>query len=292
MEMKEVFAKLKDLQDILAQKNDLEAKISDTPRMLDEQSVLLNKLQDEFLKKNSAFEEVRAIVAHLRAELAEQESIRENGERGMDSITTHREYDSLEKQIADAKAKEAEIRSELIKEEKKMDELDTELKMAEDMIENQKSSIEEGKSSIQQQLDEYNEKLQEVKEEEQKVAEGIDDETRLKFERIIKRNRQGIVSVKGIVCSGCHMILPAQFANEVRSGTKVMFCPYCSRILFYEAPSEEDKNLQQLDTGSLADLKFFDDDDEDLDEEYSEDGDEDIDESSEEDSSEYENEQE
>ena len=287
MEMSEVFEKLKLLQDILAEKYDLEKKISDTPRLLDEQSVLLTKLQDEFLKKNTVFEEVRAVVSHLKAELAEQEAIRESGERGMDNITTHREYDSLEKQIADAKANEAEIRSKLIREEKTMDELDTELKMQEEMIENQKNSIAEGRASIQKQLDEYNSALKELEAKEKELADGIDEETRLKFERIIKRNRQGIVSVKGIVCSGCHMILPAQFANEVRAGNKVMFCPYCSRILFYEAPSEDDKSLQLTDTGSLADLKFFDDDDDDLDDDFSEDEDEDIDEDSEGDSSEY-----
>ncbi len=281
MEMNEVFEKLKALQDILAEKYDLETKISDAPRLLDEQGVLLTKLQDEFLKKNSVFEEVRAVVAHLKAELAEQEAIRENGERGMDNITTHREYDSLEKQIADAKAKEAEIRSELIKEEKKMDELDTDLKMAEEMIENQKNSIAEGRASIQKQLDDYNTSLRELEAKEKELADGIDPETRLKFERIIKRNRQGIVSVKGIVCSGCHMILPAQFANEVRKGEKVMFCPYCSRILFYEAPAEDDESLQLADTGSLADLKFFDDDDDDLDEDFSDEEDEDLDEDSE-----------
>ena len=30
------------------------------------------------------------------------------------------------------------------------------------------------------------------------------------------------------------MILPAQFANTVREGENINFCPYCSRILFYE----------------------------------------------------------
>ena len=28
------------------------------------------------------------------------------------------------------------------------------------------------------------------------------------------------VAVKGCVCTGCNMILPAQFVNEVRSGTE------------------------------------------------------------------------
>jgi hypothetical protein len=37
------------------------------------------------------------------------------------------------------------------------------------------------------------------------------------------------------------MELPQQFANTVRRNEDINFCPYCSRILFYEE-SEEDSN--------------------------------------------------
>ena len=52
------------------------------------------------------------------------------------------------------------------------------------------------------------------------------------------------------------MILPAQFANEVREGESIKFCPYCSRILFYEEAEESEmEDFSTLDeTGSLADF--------------------------------------
>ena len=64
------------------------------------------------------------------------------------------------------------------------------------------------------------------------------------------------------------MILPGQFANEVRSGENILFCPYCSRILFYEEAdgSDDDTYFNIDDAGSLVDI----DDDED-EEEYDED---------------------
>ena len=49
------------------------------------------------------------------------------------------------------------------------------------------------------------------------------------------------------------MILPGQFANEVREGENILFCPYCSRILYYEAASEGEQITYYNDTGSLAD---------------------------------------
>ena len=53
------------------------------------------------------------------------------------------------------------------------------------------------------------------------------------------------------------MILPPQYVNTVRLGARVEFCPYCSRILFYQ----EDEEGESLETAVT---------DEDIDEEEEE----------------------
>jgi DNA-directed RNA polymerase subunit M/transcription elongation factor TFIIS len=65
---------------------------------------------------------------------------------------------------------------------------------------------------------------------------------------------------------GCHMILPAQFSNNVRLGEEFIFCPYCSRILYYEeSPSDEELFFDTEDAGALYDSDEIDE------EEYEED---------------------
>ena len=74
------------------------------------------------------------------------------------------------------------------------------------------------------------------------------------------------------------MILPAQFANEVHDGDKILFCPYCSRILFHQdvESDEVETYFTDEDTGSLSDFEFDDEDEEDqLDGEDTEDEDSD-----------------
>jgi hypothetical protein len=62
------------------------------------------------------------------------------------------------------------------------------------------------------------------------------------------------------------MILPVQFANLVRLGEEIVFCPYCSRILFYEeSEGEEEEFFSNEDAGSLSDLDDM-DEEEDYDE--------------------------
>lgn len=278
MVMTEVFEKLKDLQGVLAEKYALERKIEDAPLQLTTQDELLSRLKKEFIEKNTKYEEVRAGVEHLKAQLAEAEASRESGEKGMDNITTHREYEALDKQITEAKEREDAIRRELTREEKSLAELNEILRADEVMISAQEGDLNDSKTSLATEIDGYKGMLESLSQQESEITPGIDQEIVYKFQRIIRRNSEGIVAVRNGVCTGCHMILPAQFANEVRDGEKILFCPYCSRILYHQdvVDGEEETYFSADETGTLADFdEDFADEEELLEEgEEHEDGDE------------------
>ena len=265
--MLEVFDRLKTLQDVLAEKYELQAKIEEAPKKLSTQEELLARLKKEYIEKNAIYEEVRKKVARLKTELADVNAAIEKSEKGMDSITTHREYEALDKEINDARELEQTIRNDLKKEEKSLAELNDNLKTEEVLIQRQEEELSDGKKSLQDEIDQYNAKMDDLKKQEEELVPGIDPEIIFKFQRIIRsKHSKGIVAVKGNVCDGCHMILPAQFANDVHVGDKIVFCPYCSRILYYqEVDGADEEYFQMDDTGSLADLgdEFDDEYDED-----------------------------
>ena len=280
----DTFEKLKKLQDILVEKYKLEAKIEETPKRLSSQEELLARMKREFIEKNTEYEAVKNKVLKLKFDLEEAVKSRESGEKGMDNISTHREYEALEKQIIEATDRENEIRKELQKEEKSQEEIRESLKTSEEMINSQEADLAADKDSLNKELDTYNKELADIKAKESEIVPDLDQEILFKFQRIIQRNSKGIVAVKNGVCTGCHMILPAQFANTVREGESIMFCPYCSRILFYEEADEDidESYFRFEETGSLADLDddsdFEDSDDEEkegYEDEYSDDMDED-----------------
>ncbi len=280
MVMTEVFDKLKALQDVLAEKYSLEAKINDSPKQLSSQDELLIRLRKEFLETNESYEKVKEEVGQIQVELDEAVKSREAGEKGMDNISTHREYEALEKQINEASAKEAALRKDLQKKEKELEELNEKLRADEEMIKAQEANLDANKASIDSEVAQYKEQLKELESKEQEIVPGLDSEIVYKFQRIIQRNSEGIVAVKNGVCTGCHMILPAQFANEVHEGEKILFCPYCSRILFHQDVAEgeiTEDYLSMDETGSLADFddEFADEFEDELDEDMvSEDSDE------------------
>ena len=294
----EVFENLKSLQEILVQKYELEGKKSDAPKQLSNQEDLLAKTQKEFIEQKSNYDATQEKVTQLKAQLEEAVKSREEGEKGVANSTTHREYEALEKQITEAKLLEEQVRKDLQHEEKDLAELNERLKNSEELIKFQESELNSSRDSLNKELTSYDEKLAKLKVEEDKVTKNINmiysaeenaelkaQEILFKFQRIIQRNSEGIVSVRNGVCSGCHMILPANFANEVREGEDINFCPYCSRILYYEEVSE-DQQEDYFDmgvAGSLAgdeEIKSEFDDEDEIDDEDSEDADDEDDEDS------------
>ena len=261
MATQDIFEKLKKLQTILVKKYDLEQKKEEAPKQLGSQEELLARMKKEYIEKNNEYEEVKTKVGQLKLDLDEAVKSREKGEKGMDDIQTHREYEALEKQISEATEKENEVRKELQKEEKLLEEIKETLKINEEMISSQEKDLNSSKDYLNKELASYDSELNKLKKDEDKITPALDQEILFKFQRIIQRNSEGIVAVRNGVCTGCHMILPAQFANLVREGDSINFCPYCSRILFYEESGDEDAYNSYFsleEAGSLADL---DDDD-------------------------------
>jgi predicted nucleic acid-binding Zn-ribbon protein len=272
MVTEDVFEKLRALQDILSEKIVLERAIQEIPKLLVTQEELLARLKESYIKKNQEYKTAKVSEGEFRNLLLQAEADREKSEKNMDAISTQREYEALDKEIRDASEKEQQYRKDLQREERVLAELDEQIRQSNALIEQQEKDLAERRASIEAEIGEKRAQVVALEQEEGSIIPGLDPEVLFKFERIIRnKGGRGIVAIKGGVCMGCHMILPAQFANKVRKGEDIVFCPYCSRILFYEESEQgEEEFFDTEDMGSLADLDDIEDEDYDEDEEEEE----------------------
>jgi predicted nucleic acid-binding Zn-ribbon protein len=269
--MEDVFDKLRTLQDILSQKIKLEQAIQEIPKILVNQEEMLSRLKRTFIEKNQEYEKAKTLESEYRNLLLDAERSREGAEKNMDSISTQREYEALDKEIRDASEREQQYRKELQHQERILSDLNEQMKQSAAIIEQQEQELAERRAGIEAEVAEKKVQAEQLKAREDAVKPGLDEEALFKFERIIRNKMgRGIVAIKGGVCMGCHMILPVQFANMVRLGEEIVFCPYCSRILFYEESEEGTEYFFDADdAGSLADLD--EEEEEDFEEEEEED---------------------
>jgi len=260
--MQEVFDRLRDLQIVLAKKFAVLDEIKEIPRTLETKEELLNRGKKAYIEKHEKFERTSDELKALRVSLDEAEKSRENSEKQMELISTQREFEALEKEIKDAAAREQSLRKSLLAKERYCSELEEQLVEHEQLMEIQEEEVKTETDKKDSLLAEKEAELENLKSREAVLTPGVDESILFKFERIIKNKAGvGIVPIHGLVCQGCHMILPVQFVNEVRKGEDFQFCPYCSRILFYEqvendeeifrAHVEQDSDIQE---GSLSDF--------------------------------------
>jgi len=247
--------KLRTLQDILTEKIHLEHEIQEIPKQLVNLEEAHNRTRKTFIEKNLEHEKIKSAEEDARELLREAEAAREKAERTISEINTQREYEALDKERHAAEEKEQQYRKEVQQKEKQLLELDETIKQTAALSEQQEQELAEKREGIETEVTEKKKLVDALLKKEKKLTDDLDSEVVFKFERII-RNKMGlgIVAIKGNVCMGCHMILPAQFSNNVRLGEEFVFCPYCSRILFYEESAEaEELFFDTEDTGALYD---------------------------------------
>lgn len=255
----EYFDVLKKLQEVLARKNELEIEIVEAPSALTNRKALLEDLKARYIEKDKQSEELKTKIALLKADLFATENKKESSERAMDNIKTQREYEALEKEIEEANKRASEIRKELQRYEIEFNDLDVKITQNHEEIGQTESWINTKSEEMDAEIAIKREELERLEQEKKELCPDMPETEIFKFERIIRNKKgQGIVGIKEGACEGCHIVLPPQFINEVRKGEEIKYCPYCSRILFYDESQSfhEDDSLvfDDSDMGGLADL--------------------------------------
>ena len=249
----ETIEKLKNLQHVFSEKFRIESEVEELPKMLSTKIELLDRMKKTFIDRNEEYNRRKKIeLVELRKKLQAAETEREKYEQQMDQIKTQREFEALSKEIREATETEQLLRRDIQREDSNLEEMSETIEREEQLIAAQKEELEQEEQKVTQEVALRKEKLQELKIEEEKLTPHLDSELLFKFQRIIRsKGGEGIVPLRGSVCSGCQMILPNQFTNEVRMKEKILFCPYCSKVVFY---AEEEEERTDSSVGSLADI--------------------------------------
>ncbi|HBK58074.1 MAG TPA: nucleic acid-binding protein [Spirochaetaceae bacterium] len=254
MRMDEVFGTLRQYQEILSRRVELEKQLEAMPKTIEIQNQMLSREKKSLSEVKEQYEKSEASLKELRQALAEAEMKRENAEKQMDGITTQREYDSVNKEIREASEKEQELRRRIQEEERRFADIDDRLHRIEMSVSTLEAEIAQKRAEIDEHSKEISDEIETLWSKENDLTHELDEDLKFKFERIIRsKSGMGIVPIHGVVCTGCHMMLPANFVNEVRQADKIVFCPYCSRILYYEE-TETDESMEEILAGSLVDL--------------------------------------
>ena len=266
----EQITQLKKLQDVLVKKNNVRNKIDDIPKNIIIKKDLLDRIKERYQNNSEIHKKKQQELTRFRTELEQNENSREKLEEQIENVNTQREYEALEKEIRERSDRESVIREhqEILRNDIKQLEESVEQEYL--LTQEQQLELEQEEQKMNTQIKELHADLASLEAEESEMSTGFDAEFLFKFQRIINTTGgKGIVPLKSVVCSGCHMILPTHTANEVRREKEILFCPYCSKVLYHEdeevASSENnvnkvsDADIVEEFEGALGDGITFDD---------------------------------
>lgn len=291
---------LRDLQKVFERMFKIENEKREMPRAIDVQRELLVTLrkQNDELRENYNKHEQKE--KELKFDLRDVEDRISHNEEVISTLNAQKEYEVLQKQIEEDKNLAKQLRNDSLNEGKAAIEFKDRVEKSDKLVASTEADLRAAEEKLQSDIDVLDAKYAELLKKEEKFKGKIDEDTYSKFKRIIKRNisevdkikktisideekeeeiLKGIVNVAGKKfskkCTACNMILTQQFVNNVIKGDEILYCPYCSRILFYdealdeEDADEEDSYIRMDTTGVFGD-------DEDFEERETEDVDEDV----------------
>lgn len=254
---------LRKLQDVLQEKFTLEQQVETLPRELRKEEAVLRSMEKDFSDLRTLAEETADEVKSLRIRYDDATQLRTSYEKQMEFLSTQREYEALSKQLEDARANEETLLKQRNSKTKEAEKLakDVEAKQAE--VEAQKAKVDEERAKVDSELSGINEKIAALDAQCLSIkGSSISNELYEKFSNIVrKKDGTGIVPVHGQVCMGCDRVLPMQFVIDLRlkqEKNEIDYCPYCSRILWYEPLDPETEKsyiFEQLESKGTGDSK-------------------------------------
>ncbi len=252
--LKNTLEQLRKFQEILNQKFEVEKQLQELPKEIERRDEIVIRMKENFLEFNDKRNALKKEIIVKRDELDKVVEKTSKLEKEVGNVSSQRDYEQIDRAIKDNNESEQTLRREIQVAEKKIHDFQEEFTNAETLLQEQEHSLMNIKDKIEQDIIKYEVQLKELEAKKQEVTMYMEDNLVFKFERILKsREGDGIVPIRQNVCYGCHMLLPLKIVNEVCEEQRVVTCPYCSKILFYDGDSDKEE-VENIEIAGLKDI--------------------------------------
>ncbi len=223
---------LEELQSIDVRSDGSQARIQEALAEIDLLDQRLNEAIARIDSKKTELANLEAERISQEETLATENANKSRSETNLKGITTQKEYQAVNKEIASAKKMITELEEQLLQKISRAEELSAEISSMEEESCKLKENISGQQAEIRLRIDTEVVAV----ESESKTREGITKSlpaSMLKRYDKLREVRKGlaIVQARDGGCLGCNMHIPPQMYNNLFRGEELITCPHCQRIL-------------------------------------------------------------
>jgi hypothetical protein len=202
--------------------------IAETDKKIERSSQVAASAQGKMTHSQKKRRELEAEVKDIKDHIAKYK-------RQLNEVKTNKEYTALLKEIEESQSKVDRLEEEVIAEMLLADDIQKEIKEANQKFTKAKEKFSREKEAILQKKKETEEKAQKLNQDKQALLPQIPPE-QVSLYLNIYRKKGGVAlsPVKGDFCAMCHMRIRPQVLNELRDTRKLILCENCGRILFWQ----------------------------------------------------------
>jgi predicted nucleic acid-binding Zn-ribbon protein len=233
--LKDLLEKLVELQKLEIEAEKIRSLHKNLPIRIRELDEEFKVFQDAIERRRTEFEDKQKLKKEKDRQLqAGQEAMKKTRDR-LSEVKTNKEYQSMLKEIETSEKKNGKIEEEIIILLDGLEVASREMKQQEGEFETSRLAYENKKKELQDNVDSLQGRMKELLGGVETMRKDISPDLLRRYDRIKAfANGVAVVPVRKEICSGCHMAIPPQMYNELQTGSEILTCPNCNRIIFRE----------------------------------------------------------
>ena len=209
------------------------------PREINHLEEALEKERQGVNDEENRFEEIKKKRIAKEQDLSLEEEKVNKAKQRLAAVKTNKEYQASLKEIEAIERQNSKIEEEILTIMEEADALHIYHEKTEEHFKLTEKETEEKKRKLEKQIIECTQKIEEQQKMKEALIAQIKPEALDRYQRIKqKRPEFTVVAVENSCCLGCNMNIPPQLFNEVKKCQKIITCPHCSRILYWEKNHE------------------------------------------------------
>lgn len=232
--MRDQILVLDTLQRIDMELSQLEKNLREYPEKISDYESEIEASRKKLENSKKIKQEILVNKSGIELEILQNEDLIKTADQKLFEIKTHKEYEALQKQIADTKRKNSALEDNLLEQMVKLEGLESRIAKEEEELANRENEYTDKIAGFKEKIEELKILYPPKIEEKVKIASGLTPDILSIYERVKKRNGFVLAVARNEVCMGCYMHIPAQLFNEVLTLSRLIQCPSCQKFLYCE----------------------------------------------------------
>ena len=232
---------MKEQIEILMKLQEVETEAANIRSLLDSLPAKLEGLETRLGELKQSIEESESVASEMRKTYRVYDSDTQTNllqmgksQGKLRTVKTNKEYQSLLKEIEEAKQRNSKIEDKMLECLDRIEEEDDALEKKRETYEELSGQLLLEKDDLRKEGEAGEKRLARLEARRADIAKTIEPGLLQKF-NMIRDKRQGlaVVSVQDAICQGCHLNIPPQMFNEIQRLDSLRVCPNCQRMLYW-----------------------------------------------------------